>query len=106
MDINILYWIIPICAVIGLIFALYCYSVVKRENVDDQKMVKISDAIHLGAKVFLKNQYKAIAVFVIAVAAILLILSCVTNGKLVVWSPVCYIIGATLSMCAGYIGMH
>ena len=106
MDINVLYWIVPICAVIGLLFAIYCFSVVKREKVDDQKMVKISDAIHLGAKVFLKSQYKAIAIFVIVVAAILLVLSLVTGGKLVIWSPVCYIIGAALSMCAGYIGMH
>ncbi len=106
MDINLLYFIVPICAIIGLLFAIYCFSVVKREKVTDSKMVKISDAIHLGAKVFLKSQYKAIAIFVIVVAVILLVLALVTGGKLPYASPVCYIIGAALSMCAGYIGMH
>ncbi|HJJ59630.1 MAG TPA: sodium-translocating pyrophosphatase [Methanocorpusculum sp.] len=106
MDINLLYFIVPICAIIGLLFAVYCFSVVKREKVTDAKMVKISDAIHLGAKVFLKSQYKAIAIFVIVVAVILLVLALVTGGKLPYASPVCYIIGAALSMCAGYIGMH
>ena len=106
MDINLLYFIVPICAIIVLLFAVYCFSVVKREKVTDSKMVKISDAIHLGAKVFLKSQYKAIAIFVIVVAVILLVLALVTGGKLPYASPVCYIIGAALSMCAGYIGMH
>lgn len=105
MDVNLLYYIVPICAVIGLLFAIYCFSVVKREKVTDAKMTKISDAIHLGAKVFLKSQYKAIAIFVIVVALILLVLAFVTNGALSFASPVCYIIGAALSMCAGYIGM-
>ncbi|HJJ31475.1 MAG TPA: sodium/proton-translocating pyrophosphatase, partial [Methanocorpusculum sp.] len=105
MDVNLLYFIVPICAVIGLLFAIYCFSVVKREKVTDAKMTKISDAIHLGAKVFLKSQYKAIAIFVIVVALILLLLAFVTNGALSFASPVCYIVGAALSMCAGYIGM-
>lgn len=93
-----LIYIVPVCAVIGLLFALYSFSVVKREKVDDPKMIKIADAIHLGARVFLKSQYKAIAAFAVVVAIILFVL---INWQ----SAICYLIGAALSMCAGYIGM-
>ena len=93
-----LVYLVPVCAVIGLLFALYSFSVVKKEKVEDQKMIKIADAIHLGARVFLKSQYKAIAAFAIVVAIILAVLIGPINA-------VCYVIGAGLSMCAGYIGM-
>lgn len=93
-----LVYLVPVCAVIGLLFALYSFSVVKKEKVEDQKMIKIADAIHLSARVFLKSQYKAIAAFAIVVAIILAVLIGPINA-------VCYVIGAGLSMCAGYIGM-
>ena len=51
-----LIYLAPICAVIGLLFALYSYSVVKKEGTGDEKMQKISAAIHLGAMVFLNRQ--------------------------------------------------
>ncbi|MDO5845593.1 MAG: sodium-translocating pyrophosphatase [Methanocorpusculum sp.] len=95
---NLIY-LVPICAVIGLLFAIYCFSVVKREKVDDPKMQKISDAIHLGAMVFLNRQYKAIGAFAIVIAIILALL-------ISPWAALCYLIGAALSACAGYIGMH
>ena len=97
-DIMDLVYLVPVCAVIGLLFALYSFSVVKKEKVEDQKMIKIADAIHLGARVFLKSQYKAIAAFAIVVAIILAVLIAPINA-------LCYLIGAALSMCAGYIGM-
>ena len=62
-----LVYLVPVCAVIGLLFALYSFSVVKKEKVEDQKMIKIADAIHLGARVFLKSQYKAIAAFALVI---------------------------------------
>lgn len=94
-----LIYLAPICAVLGLLFALYSFSIVKKEPAGDEKMQKIAAAIHLGAMVFLNRQYRAIGAFVIVIAVILAIL-------ISPWAALCYVIGATLSATAGYIGMH
>ncbi|HJK04705.1 MAG TPA: sodium-translocating pyrophosphatase [Methanocorpusculum sp.] len=101
-----LIYLAPICAVIGLLFALYSYSVVKKEGTGDEKMQKISAAIHLGAMVFLNRQYRAIGAFVVVIAIILAGLSFVTDDSMSIWAAPAYVIGAALSSLAGYIGMH
>ncbi len=101
-----LIYLAPICAVIGLLFALYSYSVVKKEGTGDEKMQKIAAAIHLGAMVFLNRQYRAIGAFVVIIAIILVALSFVTDDGLSIWAAPAYVIGAVLSSAAGYVGMH
>lgn len=101
-----LIYLAPICAVIGLLFALYSYSVVKKEGTGDEKMQKIAAAIHLGAMVFLNRQYRAIGAFVVVIAIILVCLSFVTDDSMSIWAAPAYVIGAALSSLAGYIGMH
>jgi len=103
---DALVYIVPVCAVIGLLFAIVSYRRVMAEKVTDEKMNKISDAIHLGAKVFLNSQYKAIGCFVVIIALILLALSFIPGCALHWSSAICYVIGAALSCAAGYIGMH
>jgi len=61
-------------------------------------MQKISGAIRLGAMVYLKRQYMVIAVIVAIVTIILALLINPFTG-------LCYIVGATLSAAAGYVGM-
>ncbi len=94
-----LIYLAPICAVLGLLFALYSFSKVMKEQPGDEKMQKIAAAIHLGAMVFLRRQYSAIGAFVIVMAIILAVL-------ISPWAALCYIIGAVLSVCAGFIGMQ
>ncbi|MDD3912717.1 MAG: sodium/proton-translocating pyrophosphatase, partial [Methanocorpusculum sp.] len=94
-----LIYLAPICAVLGLLFAIYSFSIVKKEPAGDEKMQKIAAAIHLGAMVFLNRQYRAIGAFVVVIAVILAIL-------ISPWAALCYVIGAGLSAAAGYIGMH
>ena len=90
--------IVPICALIGLIYAGVCYNRMKSESPGDAVMQKIAAAIHLGAMTYLKRQYTAIAVFVVVLAVILAI---VINPL----TAVCYVVGAGLSALAGFIGM-
>ncbi|MDR0439258.1 MAG: sodium-translocating pyrophosphatase [Methanocalculaceae archaeon] len=101
-----LIYLAPICAVIGLLFAIYSYSIVKKEGTGDEKMQKIAAAIHLGAMVFLNRQYRAIGAFVAVIAIILVGLSFVTDDGMSICAAPSYVIGAALSSLAGYIGMH
>ena len=95
MDLFIL---VPICALIGLFFAIYAYFTMKKEGEGDELMQKIAKAIRQGAMVYLKRQYTVVAVIMIVVTVILAL---VINPL----TALCYVVGATLSAGAGYVGM-
>ncbi|KQC10841.1 MAG: potassium transporter [Methanolinea sp. SDB] len=94
-----LFVIVPICALVGLLFAGISYMKMKREGTGTEVMQKIALAIHLGAMVYLKRQYMYIAVFVVALAIVLTaVINPLTAG--------CFLVGAILSATAGFIGMN
>jgi len=95
-----MFFIVPICALLGLVFAGYFFTVMRREGTGTELMQKIAGAIRLGSMVYLKSQYKAIAVFV-AILAILLYLIPGIHPL----TSVAFLVGAILSATAGYIGM-
>jgi|GEM_PF-3644035 len=84
-----LVYLAPIGAVIALLFAGYSYTSIKREGTGTEVMQKIAAAIHDGAMVYLNRQYRAIAIFVIILAAVLAI-----------WieplTAACFVLGAAL----------
>jgi K(+)-stimulated pyrophosphate-energized sodium pump len=94
-----LFPIIPICALVGLIFAYVSYRTMMSEGTGTELMKKIGDAIHLGSMVYLKRQYSAIGIFVIILT---IVLALVINPL----TAVCFVVGAVLSATAGYIGMN
>ena len=90
--------IAPVCAIIGLLFAAFSFFNMKKEGTGTELMQKIAAAIQLGAMVYLKRQYTAISAFVVVMAIVLAIgINPLTAG--------CFVVGATLSALAGYIGM-
>jgi len=95
---EMLLYLIPLCAVIGLIFAGYQYNIVRREEEGTAEIKKLTAAIHNSAMVYLNTQYKFIAGFIIVFAIILAVL-------IHPLTAFCFVIGAILSACAGYIGM-
>ncbi len=75
-------------------FAIY----VSRQQQGSESMIKIARAIQEGSKAFLRRQYRTVAIFAIAVSAILYFaLGFVT--------ALSFVLGAFLSALAGYIGM-
>ena len=65
-------------------------------------MVELMGAIRQGAMAFLKREYRAIAIFVVIMAV--LIVSFLPWGR--PWGAIAYVFGAVLSASAGYIGMR
>ena len=88
----------PVLAVGGLILALIIYMFMAKKSEGNEKMKEIAGLIHDGAMVYLKRQYRILALFVIIVAIALAIFI----GKSTAFA---YIVGAVLSMLAGFIGM-
>lgn len=97
---DMLIYLTPICALIGLIFAGISYKNVRNEGEGNELIKKITAAIHGGAMVYLNRQYRAIAVFVVFIAIVLALV--LPNGVL---TAACFVFGAVLSATAGYAGM-
>ncbi len=92
-------WIPPLVGILGLIAAFLLFGYVLRIPAGEGKMVKIADAIHRGAMVFLHYEYSMLAMFTV----ILIIFLYATLGTATAISAV---IGALTSAGAGYIGMR
>ena len=56
-------WLPPLLGLVGLGCAYYIYTLVLRYPEGDEKIKKIGDQIHLGAMVFMKSEYRILAVF-------------------------------------------
>ena len=95
--ISTLYLII----IAGLLAILYGYVVSKQilsASPGNDKMQEIASAIQVGARAYLKRQYKTIAI----VGIIILVIITYALG---IWVGLGYFIGAFLSGTAGYVGM-
>ncbi|MCP4335717.1 MAG: sodium-translocating pyrophosphatase [Gammaproteobacteria bacterium] len=89
----------PIFGAFGLYAAAYVYKQVKKHPEGEGKVVEIGNQIHLGAMVFMKREYKMLAIF----SAVLLVL---LIAFLDVATAFCFLVGALASGSAGYIGMN
>ncbi len=100
---NIIY-ILPAFGVLSLLYVAWKSAWVSKQEVGDAKMAKIADNITKGAMAFLSAEYKVLAVFVVAVAALLAFkgASEANSSPLV---AVSFVIGAICSALAGYLGM-
>ena len=91
--------IVPVCSIIGLIYAGLCYTRMSKESPGDALMQKIASAIYLGTITYIKQQNIAITGFVIGLAVVLAL---AINPL----TAVCYVIGASLSALAGFVGVY
>ena len=85
----------------GLLSILYGYITAKeilKSNPGNKKMQEIASAIQIGAKAYLNRQYKTIAIVGVVVLVIIIFSFSILVG-------IGYLIGATLSGIAGYVGM-
>ena len=85
----------------GLLSIIYAYLISKQvlsANPGNKKMQEVANAIQIGAKAYLNRQYKTIAIVGVVVLVIISFLFSILVG-------LGYLIGATLSGLAGYVGM-
>ncbi|MFH1100692.1 MAG: sodium-translocating pyrophosphatase [Methanobacteriota archaeon] len=94
------------CGLIALFFAGYLVYKIRRESSGNQKMQEISGAIREGAMAFLRSENKILAVFIIAVALVLFIVSFIPGSMMHWGTGFAFIVGAILSILSGNIGMR
>lgn len=91
----------PIIGVIALVCAWFYASRVIKMPAGTERMKEIAGFIHEGAMAFLEREYRVIAIF----AAVLFIVLCLVPG--LGWKvAVSFLMGACLSVLAGFIGMQ
>ena len=107
---NSIIYLVPACGLVGLLYTLWKFNWVSKQEGGDAKMTELSGYIADGAIAFLKAEWRVLAFFAIP-AAILLFFLGSNQGTAEVpihSSPliaVSFLIGAVLSATAGYIGM-
>ncbi len=92
--------IIPACAALALVFALYLAGSVRKEEEGTDRMKEIAVAIQEGANAFLFSEYKVLVIF----AAVLFVVIGVGIGNWI--TAVCFLVGAVFSTLAGFFGMR
>lgn len=99
-----LIYAMPAMGVVALLYVAWKSAWVTKQDVGTEKMARIANNIAVGAMAFLKAEYKVLAIFVVAVAALLAFKGAneVNSSPLV---AVSFIMGAVCSALAGYLGM-
>ncbi len=100
---NLMIWV-PVMGVIALLYAFWRTSWIGKQDEGNETMKSIGKHISDGAMAFLAAEYKVLAIFIIIVAA-LLVLANTGEGK----SPlvaVSFVVGALASGLAGFLGMR
>jgi K(+)-stimulated pyrophosphate-energized sodium pump len=98
-----IFWIAPGGSLLALLFALYLSRTTKKFDEGTEIMQQIAQAIREGARVYLKRQYKVVAIIFAIVFIILLILA--LNKMLPIFVPFTFLTGGFFSALSGFIGM-
>ncbi len=84
---------------VALLFAYFLASGIAKADAGNDRMKEIAGYIHEGAMAFLFREYRYLVVFA---AVVFVVLSLFINWQ----TAVCFIVGATCSVLAGYCGMQ
>jgi K(+)-stimulated pyrophosphate-energized sodium pump len=95
---DLLLIIVGAAVILALSYACFNFFMVKKMKEGTDRMQEIAGAIRIGANAFIRYEYKIVAIIGAVVAVIL--------GVLISWQTgVSFILGATLSATAGFVGM-
>ena len=86
-------------AALGLVIAFVLYQQVNKVKIDNDVVADITDEIRKGAMAFLFAEYRVLAVFCLAVGALLYVLNDLETA-------IAFFLGALASVGAGFSGMN
>lgn len=100
-----LLWVAPGLGILSILYVFWRSAWVNKQEMGNAKMQEISGYIAAGAMAFLKAEYRRLAIFVVIASVGLYFLAAnnETSHPLIVLA---FVIGATFSGLAGYIGMR
>ncbi|MFA6288451.1 MAG: sodium-translocating pyrophosphatase [Opitutaceae bacterium] len=101
---SALFWLTPAASLLALGFAAFFYTRMKRASEGTARMAEIAAHVRVGAMAYLKQQYKVVAIFFVALTLIFAWLA-YGLGLQNSWVPFAFISGGFFSCLAGFFGM-
>lgn len=104
MDLQPIFWFIPIASILGLLFAWYFFKQMMKASEGTDTMKKIALHVRKGANAYLKQQYKVVGIVFLIITLIFVFLAYgleIQNR----WVPFAFLTGGFFSALAGYFGM-
>ena len=92
-------WLALLCALVGLGFAYYLVRLVISCSRGNQRMIQIASAVEEGARAYLHRQLISVGL----IATVIFVILIFARGF---YTSVGFLVGASCSMAAGYIGMR
>jgi len=97
------WWIAPLCAVIALLTALFCYRLMISAPKGNSKMEEIAGFVKEGAMAYLRQQYSRVG---LVFAILFVIFTCLAViGVQNPFVPVAFLTGGFFSGLCGFLGM-
>ncbi len=91
-----------LCAAAGLVFAYFLIKAITSRSPGNERMQEIAGAVEEGAKAYLRRQVMTIS----AIAVVIFILLLFFMKEAALATAIGFLIGASCSLAAGYIGMR
>ncbi|PNE27006.1 sodium-translocating pyrophosphatase [Tannerella sp. oral taxon 808] len=104
MFMETLFYLVPMAAVLALLFAYIFYRQMRQASEGTPTMQQIAEHVRKGAMAYLKQQYKVVAIVFVILALFFAVLAYgfhVQNP----WVPFAFLTGGFFSGLAGFIGM-
>ncbi len=92
-------WMPMIVSVLGMFTAWLIFMEIASEPAGEQDARDIAESIHLGAMVFIRQEYTVLLVFVLLVIGILAVTTSLTAGLV-------FLLGSVSSALAGFVGLY
>ena len=101
---NDLFWIVPVCAIIALLFARIFFKGMMKESEGTDTMKRIAGHVRKGAMAYLRQQYRVVALVFLVLCALF---AWMAYGPRLQnpWVWFAFLTGGFFSGLAGYIGM-
>lgn len=101
---NNLFWIVPACAIIALLFARIFFKGMMKESEGTDTMKRIAGHVRKGAMAYLRQQYRVVGI-VFLVLCLVFAWMAYGPGLQNQWVWCAFLTGGFFSGLAGYIGM-
>ncbi|OQA92783.1 MAG: putative K(+)-stimulated pyrophosphate-energized sodium pump [Bacteroidetes bacterium ADurb.Bin234] len=103
MEIQPIFWIIPIASLFALGFAYFFFRQMMKESEGTDTMAKIALYVRQGAMSYLKQQYKVVTLVFVVLALLFGLMA--YFGLQNQWVPFAFLTGGFFSGLAGFFGM-
>ena len=100
---NNLFYLVPVAAVVALLFAWHFFRQMMKESEGTVTMKQIAQFVREGAMAYLKQQYRVVIIVFVILALLFTVLAFL--GVQNSWVPFAFLTGGFFSGLAGFVGM-